>query len=490
MQMYEVRVLPGEKKLTAEAGTNLLECLRQAGLQPDAPCGGRGTCGKCQVLVDGEPCLSCQTVVERNMTVTLPQTHDTVILTGGLQVQVRADGTNEYVLAFDIGTTTVVAYLLDGKTGKQLAQASCLNPQTQFGADVISRIQYVTDHQTDELQLAIRQALAELTGETAKRAGIQPEAISLATIVGNTAMHHLLLGIDPRPLTTPPYMPSVYEALELPADGLLPICRTGTVRVLPNIAGFVGADTVGCLASARFDRLEKLTLMIDIGTNGEMVLGDKNRRLTCSTAAGPAFEGAKISCGMRGAEGAVDHVRLEDGKLVWHVIGEEEAVGLCGSGLLDLVACLLETGDITERGRMPAKSYQLGDTQVVLTQKDVREVQLAKGAIRAGIELMCDYLGERVENIETVYLAGAFGNYLDPAAACRIGMIPPCLQDRIRPIGNAAGEGARLCALNAAEFAATGALAAETEFLELASLREFQNRFIGCLNFQEPEEDD
>ena len=489
MPTYQIRILPDDTVLAVKAGTNLLQALRDAGLQPDAPCGGKGTCGKCRVLVDGETGLSCQTVVDRDLCVTLPQSHDAVILTSGMQVRTKPDGTHDYVLAFDIGTTTVVAYLLDGKTGAQLAQASCVNPQTQFGADVIARIQHVTTHQTDELQIVIRQALADLTREAARKAGIRPEAIGLASIVGNTAMHHLLLGIDPKPLTTPPYMPKVCAAMELPADDLLPIAQNGVVRVLPNIAGFVGADTVGCLSAARFDRLENLTLMIDIGTNGEMVLGDRNRRLACSTAAGPAFEGAKISCGMRGAEGAVDHVRLEDGTLRWHVIGDGEAVGLCGSGLLDLVACLLETGDITERGRMPANSYRLGDTQVVLTQKDVREVQLAKGAIRAGIELMCSYLGVTVEQIETVCLAGAFGNYLDPVAACRIGMIPPCLVNKIQPIGNAAGEGAKLSALSRAEFEACAALAAQTEFLELASLREFQDRFIGCLNFQENDED-
>ena len=483
MKKFEVRVLPDNVVLTVEAGTNLLETLRGAGLQPDAPCGGKGTCGKCTVLVDGEPVLSCVTAVERDMTVTLPQRHDAVILTGGLSVKTQADGACDYVLAYDIGTTTVVAYLLDGRTGKRLAQASCLNPQAPFGADVISRIQYVLTNQSTELQTSVKEALGSLAKEAARKAGIKPGQIGMAAIVGNTAMHHLMLGIDPTPLTKPPYMPSVYEALELPAKDLLPIAPEGVVRVLPNIAGFVGADTVGCLAATRFDQLEKPTLMIDIGTNGEMVLSDGKRRLACSTAAGPAFEGAKISCGMRGADGAVDHVWLEDGKLVWHVIGDGEAVGLCGSGLLDLVSCLLETGDITERGRMPAKEYRLGDTAVVLTQKDVREVQLAKGAIRAGIDLMCEYLGIQVEQIETVYLAGAFGNYLDPAAACRIGMIPPCLQDRIQPIGNAAGEGAVLSALSKAEFDYASTLGIGTEFLELASLRQFQDRFIWCLNF-------
>ena len=277
-------------------------------------------------------------------------------------------------------------------------------------------------------------------------------------------------------------MPGVREALELPGETLLPI--HGTLRTLPNIAGFGGGDTVGCLVATRFDRLEELSLLIDIGTNGEMVLGDRRRRIACSTAAGPAFEGAKISCGMRGVAGAVDHVTWRDGGMSWHVIGEGPAEGLCGSGLLDLTAALLEEGVIDETGRLEGGAYRLCPG-VTLTQKDVREVQLAKGAIRAGIELLAEALGADVEDIRTVYLAGAFGNYLTPASACRVGMIPPVLEGRVVPIGNAAGEGAKLCALSREEFAYSQRLAAATELLELAALPAFQDRFIGALGFSE-----
>lgn len=490
MRTYTLRVQPGNLCIQAQEGQNLMEVLRLENQHMDAPCGGRGTCGKCRVLIDGQEALACQSIVDRDMTVTLPEREETVILADSIQADAEVDGNWEYVLAFDLGTTTVVAYLLDGRTGVQLAQASCLNPQGEFGADVISRVQYVMTEQSTALRDVIVRALGDLTREAAAKAQIEPEKIGLASVVGNTAMHHLLLGIDPKPLITPPYMPGVYEALELPARDLLPIAADGVVRVLPNIAGFVGADTVGCLTATRFDRREKLTLMIDIGTNGEMVLGCGPRRLACSTAAGPAFEGAKISCGMRGAAGAVDHVWIKDGALEWHVIGDGPAMGLCGSGLLDLVACLLDLGIINERGRMPCGTYRLGETNVTLNQKDVREVQLAKGAIRAGIELMCQHLKYRVEEIDAVLLAGAFGNYLDPAAACRIGMIPPCLQDRIHPIGNAAGAGAKLCALNREEFAYSKALAGTTDFLELASMRQFQDRFIGSLNFEEDDDDE
>ena len=484
----KVHILNRAVTLTAEPGENLLKLLQRHGLVIDAPCGGNGTCGKCKVTVDGQPALACKTLVDRNMDVILPETARTQILAKGLKVQAQPDGTDSYTLAFDIGTTTVVAYLLDGCTGALLTQSSCVNPQTQFGADVISRIQYAMDVDAQAVSAVLKNALADLTWKAARAANIAPQRITAVSLVGNTAMHHLLLGIDPKPLTVPPYMPSVSHAMEYPAADFLPVHKDATARILPNIAGFVGADTVGCLVATRFDRLEELTLMIDIGTNGEMVLGDQNGFLACSTAAGPAFEGAKISCGMRGAMGAVDHVWLEDGEICWSVIGGGVAKGLCGSGLLDLVSVLLQTGDIDETGRMEDGTFCLGDTQVYLTQKDVREVQLAKAAIRAGIELMCKKRKVSPEDIQKVYLAGAFGNYMDPASACAIGLIPPVLQARIEPIGNAAGEGAKLCALSAGEFAYSKNLAEKAEFLELASMPEFNDCYVDCLLFEEDEE--
>lgn len=475
-----------DRVIDAPAGANLLEVLRENGLHPDAPCGGKGKCGKCKVIVDGVEQLACQTIVNRDMTLVLPHLEGAQILTDARATAVRPDRTNQYVIAFDLGTTTVVAYLMDGVTGALLSKTSCMNPQAQFGADVISRIEYAMEGHAAELSACIRQALGELTENAAKQAGISPTDITAASIVGNTAMHHLLLEIDPKPLTVPPYMPNVSEGLTLSPAGLLPIHPAGTVRILPNIAGFVGADTVGCLLATKLDTLDDLTLMIDIGTNGEMVLGNKHRRIACSTAAGPAFEGAKIECGMRGAPGAVDHVTVEDGKLRFHVIGEGEAVGLCGSGLLDLIAALLETEEISESGRMESgATYQLDGTKVYLTQKDVREVQLAKAAIRAGIELMCKRMGVKAADIRQVLLAGAFGNYLDPNSACAIGMIPPVLRERIVPIGNAAGEGAKMAVLNVEEYEYSKRLAQGTEFLELASMPEFNDCYVDCLCFEE-----
>ena len=451
------------------SGKTLMEALRTLGAPVSAPCGGNGTCGKCRVWADGKEVLACRTVVDRDMTVELP-VNESVVLKDFAAVS--ADGACDYALAYDIGTTTVVCYLIDGKTGEISDSLGCENPQRAFGADVISRIQYVMDTGSSELKNRLEQTMRELAWKIAS-----DKEISMVSVVGNTAMHHLLLGIDPKPLTVPPYMPQSLDAVE--QEGL---------RILPNIAGFVGGDTVGCMLAAEFDKRQSLTLLLDIGTNGEMVLGNKIQRLACSTAAGPAFEGAKITCGMGGAKGAVDHVWIEDGRLRWSVIGGGAAKGLCGSGLLDLVACLLELGIISETGRMDCETFYLGDTGVYLTQKDVREVQLAKGAIRAGIELMCSHRGVKPEQIEEVLLAGAFGNYLAPKSACKIGMIPPCLEEKIRPIGNAAGMGAAMCAAHKEAFETAKHLAAQTEFLELASKADFQDLFVDCLSFEENED--
>ena len=390
MCQHQITVLPANKILTASDGENLLQLLRQNNCAPDAPCGGNGTCGKCLVYINSQKYLACQTVIHNDMTVRIPDSSAIQIMDHGLDQHIQPDGQDQYVLAYDIGTTTIVCYLLDGSSGQELAYESILNPQTAYGADVISRIEYVLQNGPSEIQSCITDALSELARKVADKAGISASEITLACVVGNTAMHHLFLGIDPAPLTTPPYMPKVSNAMEIPAAPLLPVHPEGKLRILPNIAGFVGADTVSCMTALRFDQLEELTLMIDIGTNGEMVLGNKHRRITCSTAAGPAFEGARISCGMRGAPGAVDHVSVQNGSIYFHTIGDIPPKGICGSGLLDLTASLLDTGILTDSGILAESPYYLDNSTVSLTQKDISELQLAKSAIRSGIELLAN----------------------------------------------------------------------------------------------------
>lgn len=407
--------------------------------------------------------------------------------------------------AFDIGTTTVAGYLLDGRTGEQLATASALNVQTEYGADVIMRANYSLEHGAEELSACIRVLLKKLIRTLCKEAGKEPEDIYQVSVVGNTCMHHLFLGIVPDSLVHAPYNPAISHGLTFPAEKFrLGIHPGGQLIALPVIAGFVGADTVACLLAVNLEEEKKMTLMIDIGTNGEIVLGNSKRRIACSTAAGPAFEGAKIACGMRGAEGAVEHAHLEEGRLVCKVIGGGKPTGICGSGLIDIIAGLLEAGVIDETGRLMEgpRVVQIDDNTktayllagpsesgngkpVYLSQKDIREVQLAKGAIAAGIALLAEQMGITLEQIEQVYIAGAFGNYMDPAGACRIGMLPGILKDRIIPVGNAAGEGAKLALLNNEELERAERLARHTEFLELAALPEFQDEFVDQLEFPE-----
>jgi len=483
--VYTITLLPEGRKISAQPGENLLECLRVAGVPVDAPCGGHGKCGKCTVMVNGEKRLACQYTVNEDLTVQPEKTGRQQILTAHTVASGMSDGADPFVLAYDIGTTTVVCYLLSGETGALLSRASALNPQIPYGADVISRLQYVKDSDAAPLRDGIREVMGQLAEQCVREKGIALSEVTLACVVGNCAMHHLFLDLETAPLTHIPYMPSEKAPIETLCDGILPLAPGTKLRVLPNIAGFVGADTVACMVSTRLDQVEELTLLIDIGTNGEMVLASPNRRIACSTAAGPAFEGARISCGMRGTDGAVDHVFVTDAGISCHTIGDTTAVGLCGSGLLDLVAVLLDEEIIIPSGKMLDKSYTIPGTEVTLTQKDVREVQLAKAAIRSGIELMTEAMGTEVSQIQKVYLAGAFGNYLDPKSACRIGMIPPVLQDRIIPVGNAAGAGAVSCALSAEEFAYAARLAEETDFLELASLPNFQDCYMESLLFEE-----
>ena len=398
-----------------------------------------------------------------------------------------------YGAAFDIGTTTVVGYLINLTTGKVCAVASTMNPQVQFGADVIMRANYALEHGTKELSSCIQTAINKLIGQLTKEAEIERNLIYQVIIAGNTCMHHLFLGISPASLVHAPYNPAVSQMLDLKAsDFSLSIHPNGRLIMLPDIAGFVGADTIGCLLCVRPDLKEEITLTIDIGTNGEMVLGNREHLVTCSTAAGPAFEGAKIECGMRGAAGAVDHVHFENGDWKYTTIENEKPVGLCGSGLIDLTAELLKNHLIDSSGKFiqSKSSFTLIEPDesrnfngVYLTQKDIREVQLAKAAIAAGIESLEQELGITEDQISKVYIAGAFGNYMNPQSACEIGMIPFHLKDKIVPVGNAAGEGAKIALINEEELLYADKLAKKISFVELAASEDFQDCFVDNLEF-------
>ena len=485
-----------EKSIMVEEGTTLLQAAIDAGLEPNAPCGGAGKCKKCQMKVAGEVILACQTKIDRDMVVdTMPEEKKEkaqLLMEGLLRPVDLATGVlpkadQPLLGAIDLGSTSIVLYLHDAITGQRLGVQSALNPQRQYGGDVVQRANTAMEQGPEVLSSCVRQTIDGLLQELAGKIGRTARDVVRLVIVGNSCMHHLFLEYPTQTLVLAPYDPYVKTPVTVKAaDVGLHVHPDAELHWLSLIGGFVGADTVGCILAADMDKREELTLMVDIGTNGEMVLGDKNGMTATSTAAGPAFEGAKITCGMRGGDGAIDHTHIEDGKLVYHVIGDGEPIGICGSGLLDAVAQLLELDWIDPSGRME-ETYYFTD-KVFINQKDVRELQLAKAAIAAGIVMLCGYEHHEVSDVKQLLLAGAFGNYLDPHSACAIGLLPAELEDRIVPVGNAAGAGAEIAVLNHNEERRSAEMAAKVKFVELANDPGFQDVYVDQMFFGEDDE--
>ena len=417
-------------------------------------------------------------------------------------------------VALDVGTTTLAAYLLDLNTGNQLSVAAAMNPQVRVGDDVVSRISYVMQEPggLEKLRSSVIEELNGLVAVLSEGAGVSRERIYEVSVVGNTCMTHLLLGVDPRHLAAAPYVPTVSQSLYLSARELgIEINEAGRVHILPSIAGYVGADTVGVVLATGSHESQQLTLAVDIGTNGEIVLGSKGRMLACSTAAGPAFEGAHIKHGMRAGPGAIDAAWMDEGRIGFSTIGGAKAAGICGSGLLDAIICLLQAGIVEVGGRivdadevpeeygglrgrlqvgqrgnefvLAAAGESAGDSPVVITQHDVREVQLAKGAIAAGIETLMERLDVRPEDLERVILAGAFGNYVRKESAIRAGLIPNVAPARVHSVGNAAGEGAKLALISLDARQDADRIADSVEYVELTTDPGFQERFTDALVF-------
>lgn len=441
----------------------------------------------------------------------------TAVLEGDSILAVEQGDTRDrgYGLAIDIGTTTAVVYLMDLYKGNVVDSGAVTNPQHVFGADVISRITYASKgpNQLRQLQKSVTEGLNTIIAHLCQNNGVSQKEIYQAVVVGNTTMSHLFLGIDPTYLAPAPFIPVFRKAVQVEARDLgLNILETGQVVVLPNVAGYVGADTVGVMLAAKVDQLPGFTLALDIGTNGEMILAGQNRILTCSTAAGPAFEGAEIKHGMRAAEGAIEGVDItEDVHLV--VIGGTKPQGICGSGLIDAISEMAKAGVIDETGRLATQPKEMEELapllqkrvrktergggefvlawaqdtvtgeDIVLTQKDIRELQLAKGAMRAGAQVLMTEMGIDQDQLDRILLAGAFGNYIKKESALGIGLLPPIPIDKIRAIGNAAGEGAKMALLSTVERTRATELADQAEHIELSTRKDFQEEFIDALSF-------
>jgi uncharacterized 2Fe-2S/4Fe-4S cluster protein (DUF4445 family) len=418
----------------------------------------------------------------------------------------------KFGLAIDIGTTTVVTSLLELESGEQLASVSSLNPQAVFGGDLMSRIAFAQFNPGNLRKLTMRIVglLNQHVAEVCREAGVPAKWIYKVVIVGNTCMHHLLLGIDPTWVGLAPYAPVMRHPLVLAARDLpLKIAPEARVCWLPLVAGFVGADAVAVALATRIYAGDEQRAAVDIGTNGEVLLGSRARLWACSAPAGPAFEGAQIRHGMRGAQGAVDRVAVEDDIRV-HTIGEAPALGICGSGLIDLLAGLLDAGVIDptglirveerdalpprlrERVAMRGEERQVivlkpgeagAGREITLTQEDVRQVQLAKGAIASGVAMLLHVAGLRPEDLGELMLAGGFGNYVSIPSAIRIGLIPPLPRGRVRYVGNAAALGAQLALLSEGERARAEEIARAIEHVSLAAHPDFERIFVESMNF-------
>lgn len=420
----------------------------------------------------------------------------------------------KYGLAVDIGTTTMVGYLLDLSTGDQIGTCSVLNPQRVHGADVVTRIDYTVENKSglNILSDLVRDEINGMLSYFADNFGIPSARVYHMTVVGNTTMMHIFARLPVRNIALAPFIPAVTRRLDLAASDLgININSNGKVTILPMISGYVGADTVGAILACDMAEDAEVSLMIDIGTNGEIALGNKERILTCSTAAGPAFEGAHIRYGMGGVSGAVNTFSLGPA-LNFTTIGNKQAKGICGSGIIDITAELFRNSLIDETGRIKSQDelreegvpeslaarirevdgkpafLVLGKDEgaafdLYFDQKDIREVQLAKAAVAAGIQILLKESGITMDEISRVYLAGGFGNYINYENATRIGLIPKELKEKIVPIGNGAGTGSKMALLAGETLEAAEKIKEITGYIELSTSLDFQTFFVDLMGF-------
>ena len=537
MQMKEedtfLKDVEVSRTLTCRAGENLLELLRRERLAPEAPCGGNGTCGKCRVKIcnaSGErEALACRTTIGSDMLVRIAESRPPEEICSSSESEWqkrRADSLQisgtRWGAAVDLGTTTVAAafYPLaetmeDPEDGSEegvipsapFSTCSEWNCQIPYGADVITRIQYCMEHKEglEELASAIRDQTAHMLAETISAAGErelpQPQRI---VISGNTVMQHIFAGINPSPIARAPFVPTSLFAEGIPH--YFPEFKDTKVFFLPCISGYVGGDITAGLLHTGLIKQEKLTLFLDIGTNGEMAIGNRDGLLCCSTACGPAFEGAQISCGMRALTGAINHVRLRGRTLLTETIGGGRPAGLCGSGLIDLLAILLQEGIVDETGRLPGPAegphkwrhrlredengngiftvYADARGKVEFTAADVRKLQLAKAAVAAGVKTLLKRSGHAEEEVDRVLIAGSFGAHIDPLSMGRIGMLAPSLAGKLVPCGNTSLEGAAELLQNPGKMQEAQNISKKAAYLELPGDSDFAELFIDEMMFE------
>jgi uncharacterized 2Fe-2S/4Fe-4S cluster protein (DUF4445 family) len=542
----KIRLLHGNKTriIECEPGNSLYALLSHEGLM-DAPCGGTGLCGKCKVRIESQEVipanesqtfftpeqiaagwrLACNYQVASDISVELPQQLEmsniisqgyikefihapAALLKADAPLELPADGKNAavsaacsikdcYGVAIDIGTTTVIATLVDLNRGKEIESLACLNGQKAFGQDVISRIHYagINDRGTEVLHKKIIHDLSSLIKELCRRHNLTADNVYDVCVAGNTTMIHLLAGINPAGMGKTPYLPAFQGALTLNGLNLgLPVAAACNVYCLPAVSSFVGGDITGGILACGLETTGEKTLFIDIGTNGEIVLVDGKRFCACSCAAGPALEGMNISCGVRAAPGAIEDVIIIGDTIKYVTIGGAAATGICGSGLLSAIAEMRRAGIINKSGRLQAhalvetaagKKRMIIDAQrhIYLTQQDIRQVQLAKGAILSGVYALLNAVGMKVGELDRVIVAGQFGAHLKAESIIGSGLLPPEWGQSIGYAGNTSKSGALVCLLAQPERTVIEHLAENIQYIGLSLLGGYEELFVKCMQF-------
>ena len=513
MSTVTVRSESGDTRLEYESGVTLLDVLRAESFDIAAPCGGQGKCGKCAVTLvspDGrrERVNACRILAS--------EVGDRVVIApdaaSGGEIQLRgaaipgAGALKGYAAALDIGTTTLAVRIIDRASGETLASASAWNAQAPYGADVISRIKHASKpgglaKLTDTVRAQVRELISIACGD----ANVAHEDIGEILCAGNTTMEHIFAGISPESIGRAPYTPATYfDAGEELRDGAFP---NAVIRLTPCVSGYIGGDTVAAVHATGMAGKDGVRLLLDIGTNGEIVLGGRNGLISCSVACGPAFEGAEISCGMRSVPGAISRVSFAQGEFWYVVIGGGYPKGICGTGIVDALAEMLRSGVVDGTGRLLEpdelpeglrgtvsvnKKGNLSFTVapgVKIRAADIRKLQLAKAAVRAGVELLMKSAGVSAADIDEVCLAGGFGTQLNIASAAAIGLIPPELAGKTRAIGNAALDGVHRALCEADGFAQLLDIRSRCRYMELSGSAEFADAFVGAMAFYDDEED-
>ncbi len=479
-----------------------------------APCGGGRRCGKCKIKLNNDNSemtsserafLSLQEIEDNiRLACFVPVADEQIIDLRNIKAVQSIMTDNRllnskiiinplinygYGVAVDIGTTTVAAALYDLQTAKKLSVASDVNKQARFGSDVISRIQFASNNENLMLmQDTILIELNTLIQKLCKDASITEKDINLVAIAGNTTMQHLLMGLDPTGIGVAPFTPVTLETHTFDFDApelksIIKINNTGRIVVCASIASYVGADILAGILATGIHTSEKPCILLDIGTNGEIVLGSKDKIFSCATAAGPAFEGANISCGVAGIQGAINSVSYDDAKK-FTTIGDKKPIGICGSGLIDAIYSMLKNGIIEESGYMESdEGFKITD-DIILTQKDIREVQNAKAAIAAGLKILIKRSGFKYSDIDKVYLAGGFGTVLSVESSTGIGLIPPQLKEKVIPAGNTSLTGITMLLLDKSNIDSINEIRKMTEYVELSQDSEFTDEYVDNMFFE------